>query len=68
MTRPYCRRPAGCVASKTGPCPLCQPWVSKDGRERMQQHAAKKAGLTVSQRAREKAQPIPLASVQWGRE
>ncbi len=68
MTRPYCRRPGGCIAPKTGMCPLCQAGELTAGVHAMQQRGARNGLASSMQRAREKAHPIPLASLNWGRD
>jgi hypothetical protein len=68
MTRPYCRRPGGCIAPKTGLCPLCQGDKVEAGRHSMQARGARNGLASSMQRAREKAHPIPLASLNWTRD
>ncbi len=68
MTRPYCRRPGGCIAPKTGMCPLCQGYKLEYGTDAMRAQGSRKGVAASQQVAREKAHPIPLAPLRWGRE
>jgi hypothetical protein len=67
MTRPYCKRPGGCVAPKHGMCPLCQKGAINDVVHTMSKSGGRKGLETKAQQAREAARPITVAPVLWGR-